>query len=206
MGEILRAVDFGTRVPELLEPHPSVRRVTLAGSRAAGTPTPLSDWDFAVEADDFAVLSEALPELTAPLEPLAQQWDPLGEHPTYMLTLRGPTKIDLIFFEETMTERPPWEVSAATLAAIDAHFWDWTLWLAAKRSRGHDDLVRQELEKMHGYLLRPLGVEDAPTTIEQAVEGYLEASRSAERRLGVEVPRGLREEVQPASCPRLESC
>jgi hypothetical protein len=191
-------VDFGTRVPELLEPHPAVRRVTLAGSRAAGTETPLSDWDFSVETRDFAALSEALPELTAPLAPLAQQWDPLGEHPTYMLMLRGPTKIDLIFFEETMIERPPWEASGATLAAIDAHFWDWILWLAAKRAGGHDDLVRQEFEKMHGYLLRPLGVEPAPTTIEQAVEEYVAASRSAERRLGVEVPRGLRDEVQPA--------
>jgi hypothetical protein len=198
MGEILRAVDFGTRVPELLEPHPSVRRVTLAGSRAAGTPTPLSDWDFAVETGDFALLSEALSELTAPLEPLAQQWDPLGEHPTYMLMLRGPTKIDLIFFEETMAEQPPWQVSAETLAAIDAHFWDWILWLAAKRAGGRDDLVGQELAKMHGYLLGPLGVDEAPATIEQAVDAYVAVSRSAERRLGVEVPRGLREEVLPA--------
>ncbi|HEY2939720.1 MAG TPA: hypothetical protein VGJ27_07910 [Gaiellaceae bacterium] len=198
MGEILRAVDFGTRLPELLEPHPWVRRVNLAGSRAAGTPTPLSDWDFAVETGDFAALSDALPELTAPLEPLAQQWDPLGEHPTYMLMLRGPVKIDLIFFEETMTERPPWEVSAETLAAIDAHFWDWILWLAAKRAAGRDDLVGQELEKMHGYLLRPLGVEAAPATIEEAVEGYLRALEKAERRFGVTVPRALRDEVLPA--------
>ena len=191
-------MDLGTRVPELLEPHPSVRRVALSGSRAAGTPTPLSDWDFAVETGDFAALSEALPELTAPLEPVAQQWDPLGEHPTYMLMLRGPVKIDLIFFEESMDERPPWEVGADTLAAVDAHFWDWILWLAAKRAGGHDHLVRQELEKMHGYLLRPLGVDDAPTTLEQAVEAYVAAAGSAERRLGVEVPRGLREEVLPA--------
>jgi hypothetical protein len=198
MVEILRAVDFGTRLPELLERHPSVRRVSLAGSRGAGTQTPLSDWDFAVETGDFAAVSNALPELTAPLEPLAQQWDLLGQHPTYMLMLRGPVKIDLIFFDEAMTERPPWEVSAETLAAIDAHFWDWILWLAAKRAGGRDDLVGEQLEKLHGYLLRPLGVEDAPTTIEQAVEDYLCALESTERRFGVTVPRALRDEVLPA--------
>jgi len=73
MAEILRAVDLGTRVPELLEQHPSVRRVALAGSRAGGTATPLSDWDFSVETDDLAALSQALPELTGPLDPLAEQ-------------------------------------------------------------------------------------------------------------------------------------
>src|SRR6266542_2148535 len=77
MGEILRAVDLGTRVPELIEEHPAVRSVSLAGSRAAGTPTPLSDWDFGIETDDLEALTPALPELLAPLEPLAQQWDPL---------------------------------------------------------------------------------------------------------------------------------
>ena len=191
-------MDPATRVPEVLEPHPSVRRVSLAGSRAAGTPTPLSDWDFAVETDDFQGLSEALPELTAPLEPLAQQWDPLGEHPTYMLMLRGPTKIDLIFFQETMRPRPRWHVNAETLAAVDAHFWDWILWLAAKRAGDRDELVRAELAKMHGYLLGPLGVEATPATIEEAVEEYLSASAAAERRLGVSLPRALRDEVLPA--------
>src|SRR6266540_4489167 len=73
MAEILRAVDLGTRIPELLEQHPSVRRVALAGSRAGGTATPLSDWDFSVETDDLAALSQALPELTGPLDPLAEQ-------------------------------------------------------------------------------------------------------------------------------------
>ena len=72
------------------------------------------------------------------------------------------------------------------------------LWLAGKRAGRRDDLVNHELAKMHGYLLRPLGVETAPATIEEAVEAYVSASRSADRRLGVEVPRGLREEVLPA--------
>jgi hypothetical protein len=198
MAEILRAVDLGTRVPELLRRHSGVRRAELVGSRAGGTPTPLSDWDFAVETDDLAALAAALPELLAPLEPLAQQWDPLGEHPTYMLMLRGPTKVDVIFFAEAMQERPPWQVRADTLAAIDAHFWDWILWLAAKRARGREELVREELAKMHGYLLAPLGRETAPETIEEAVAGYLSLSARAQRRLGVDVPRALRDEVQPA--------
>jgi pimeloyl-ACP methyl ester carboxylesterase len=191
-------VDFVTRVPELLGQDPSVRRVELAGSRAAGTETPLSDWDFAVQTDDFTALAEALPELVAPLEPLAQQWDPLGDRPTYMLMLPGPTKIDLIFPGEPMRDRPPWRVSADTMVALDAHFWDWILWLAAKRAGGREELVRDQLAKMHDFLLGPLGVVGEPSTIDEAVGAYLSASSEAEQRLGVVVPRALREEVLPA--------
>jgi pimeloyl-ACP methyl ester carboxylesterase len=198
MAEILRAVDFVTRVPELLGKHPSVRRVELAGSRAAGTETPLSDWDFAVETSDFEELAGALPRLVEPLEPITQQWDPLGDHPTYMLILRGPTKLDLIFPGEPMRERPRWQVSADTLAAVDAHFWDWILWLAAKRAGGRGELVDGQLAKLHDFLLGPLGVERAPATIDEAVAAYVSASAEAERRLGVAVPRALREEVLPA--------
>ncbi len=194
-------MDFGTRVPELLRKHPSVRRVELVGSRAAGTATPLSDWDFAVETSDLDTLARALPELVAPLEPLAQQWDPLGQHPTYMLMLRGPTKIDFIFSGEPMEERPPWQVSADTLAALDAHFWDWILWLAAKRARGRAELVSTELEKMHGFLLGPLGVEAVPATIEDAVDEYLAALDVAERRFGISLQRTLQHEVLRALRP-----
>jgi hypothetical protein len=198
MGEILRAVDFATWIPELLGRHPLVRRARLAGSRATGTTTPLSDWDFAVETDELDALAAELPELLAPLEPLAQQWDPLGERPTYMLMLHGPAKVDLIFVHQTMEERPPWRVTARTLAGLDAHFWDWILWLAAKRARGREELVRDELQKMHGFLLRPLGVADAPGTIDQALESYLRALEERERELGAEVSRTLRDEVLPA--------
>jgi hypothetical protein len=159
-AEILRAVDLGTRVPELLRRHPSVRSVELVGSRARGSPTALSDWDFGVETDDLAALKPALPGLVAPLEPLAEQWDPLGEPPTYMLVVRGPVKIDLIFSHEAVPQRPPWRVGPDTLAALDAHFWDWILWLAAKRAGGRDELVRGELKKMHGFLLGPLAGDD----------------------------------------------
>jgi hypothetical protein len=191
-------VDLGTRVPELLEPHPAVRSVRLTGSRASGTAITLSDWDFAVEANDLDALMAAFPELVAPLEPLAEQWDPLGEPPAYMLILRGPVKLDLIFFHDTVPQQPPWEASADTLPRIDAHFWDWILWLAAKRARGKDELVRDELAKMHGYLLRPLGVVTGPATIDDAIDKYLVALEGAERRFGVTVPPTLREEVLPA--------
>ncbi len=82
--------------------------------------------------------------------------------------------------------------------AIDAHFWDWILWLVAKRAGGRAELIRDELEKMHGYLLVPLGVPAAPATIEEAVDGYLVVLEEAERRFGVMVPRALRDEVLPA--------
>jgi hypothetical protein len=191
-------VDLGTLVPELLRRHPSVRRVELVGSRARGTPTALSDWDFGVETDDLAALEPALPGLVAPLEPLAEQWDPLGEPPSYMLVLRGPVKLDLIFFHETVPHRPPWRVGPDTLVALDAHFWDWILWLAAKRARRREELVLDELKKMHSFLLRPLGVDAAPATIEEAVGAYLSASAEVERGLGMKAPRALRDEVMPA--------
>jgi hypothetical protein len=187
-----------TRVPELLRKHPSIGRVDLAGSRATGSTTPLSDWDFVVATDDFPTLAEALPELVEPLVPLAEQWDPLAECATYMLMLRGPAKVDLIFPHEPAERASPWQVRPETLAAIDAHFWDWILWLAAKRARGRDELIRAELEKMHGFLLGPLGVQAVPEELEEAVVLYLSASRAAERQLGVAVPRALRDEVLPA--------
>jgi hypothetical protein len=172
-----------------------VRRVELVGSRARGTPTALSDWDFGVETNDLDALKPALPGLVAPLEPLAEQWDPLGEPPSYMLVVRGPVKIDLIFSHEAVPHRPPWRVGPDTLAALDAHFWDWILWLAAKRAGGRDELVRGELKKMHGFLLGPLGVDGAPGTIADAVGAYLSVSGKVERRLGMKVPRALRDEV-----------
>jgi hypothetical protein len=68
------------RVGALLRAHPSVRAVALAGSRARGTATPRSDWDLRVDVTDFAAVAAALPELVAPLQPLARLWDPLSRH------------------------------------------------------------------------------------------------------------------------------
>ena len=80
--------------------------VTLIGSRAAGTATDYSDWDFAVEVDDFHAVGTALSSRLAALKPLAQQWDPLSEHWCYMLMLAGPTKVDLLFPAEPHQAEP----------------------------------------------------------------------------------------------------
>jgi hypothetical protein len=175
-----------------------VRAVELVGSRATGSATPLSDWDFEVETDDFASVARALPELVTSLDPLAQQWDRISDYPCYMLMLTGPVKVDLIFPGEPYESLPPWTVSGETLDGIDQHFWDWILWLASKREKGKDGLVRRELEKMSAHLLRPLGAEAVPDSIDAALEGYRKARDEREREFGVEISRLREREVLPA--------
>ena len=46
-------MSLGDRAIDALERHPAVRRVRLVGSRATGTATAASDWDFAVDTDDL---------------------------------------------------------------------------------------------------------------------------------------------------------
>ena len=190
--------DLAASVRAALLPHRHIRAVELVGSRATGSSTPLSDWDFEVEADDFGAVARALPELVSALEPLAQQWDRISAYPCYMLMLTGPVKVDLIFPGEPYDSLPPWTVSAETLDGIDQHFWDWILWLASKREKGKDDLIRRELEKMSEHLLRPLGVDAAPGSIEAALEGYRRARDEREREFGREVSRRREREVLPA--------
>jgi hypothetical protein len=192
-----------------LLPHPHVLSVELVGSRATGSPTRLSDWDFEVMTDAFDAVARELPALVAELEPLAQQWDRISEYPCYMLMLIGPVKVDLIFPGEPYESLPPWRVSAETLDGLDRHFWDWILWLASKREKGQDELVRHELVKMSEHLLRPLGVDRVPGSIEAALETYRFARDRRERELGVEVSRRLEREVLPAVCrtrPRRGDC
>jgi hypothetical protein len=184
--------DLEQRVRAAIEPHPAVISVELAGSRARGEETPLSDWDFQVETRDFEALAAALPQLVEPLEPLSRQWDRYSPHPTYMLMLHGPLKLDLLFLGRLNQKRPPWEASASTLAAIDDHFWDWVLWMASKRD---DRLLRKQRSIMGEQLLAPLGVPDAPTGVEDAVAKYLGARRRAEREFGVKIDCALGEEV-----------
>jgi hypothetical protein len=172
--------------------------VELVGSRATGSSTPLSDWDFEVETDDFGSVARALPELVTPLEPLAQQWDRISDYPCYMLMLAGPAKVDLIFPGEPYESLPPWTVTPDTLDGIDQHFWDWILWLASKREKGKDELVRRELEKMGAHLLRPLGAEAVPDSIDAALEGYRKARDEREREFGVELSRRREREVMAA--------
>ena len=171
---------------------PLVRSVSLVGSRADGTATTLSDWDFHVGSSDPATVSLRLPELTRALRPLSQLWDPLARHPVYMLIVaaagRQVVKVDLLLdLPERRPSADPPAVTAATLPGIDAHFWDWNLWLAGKRLRGTETLVRTELAKMWGYLLKPLGGLAAPTTQPEAIAEYLRLLPRLERRHHIHV-------------------
>jgi hypothetical protein len=188
--------DLAASVKAALLPHPHVLTVELVGSRATGSPTSLSDWDFEVMTDGFDAVARELPAMVAELEPLAQQWDRISEYPCYMLMLRGAVKVDLIFPGEPYESLPPWTVTTETIDGVDRHFWDWILWLASKREKGQDELVRRELVKMSEHLLRPLGVDRVPGSIEAAFDDYRFARD--ERELGVEVSRRLEREVLPA--------
>jgi len=170
-------VDLGEAVVAAVSPHAAVRQIELIGSRAEGRETEWSDWDFGVRTSDFAALSEALPGLLAPLEPLAQLWDPLSTEQCWMLILRGPVKVDLIFPEEPHAKEEPWRVGTDTLAAIDDHFWDWMLWLKGKEAGDKTELVTTELEKLFGHA--------------DAVAAYRAGRDHAERRLGSAVSRRL---------------
>jgi hypothetical protein len=192
------ARDLAASVAAVLLPHPNVRSVELVGSRATGSATPLSDWDFEVETDDFASVAPALPELVTPLAPLSQQWDRISDYPCYMLLLTGPVKVDLIFPGEPYESLPPWTVTPDTLDRIDQHFWDWILWLASKREKGKHELVRRELEKMSVHLLRPLGVHAVQSSIGAALGAYRAARDQREREFGLEISRRREREVLPA--------
>jgi hypothetical protein len=185
------------RIEAALTGAPVVEGVVLAGSRARGEATALSDWDFELLAPDLDAAVAALPRLVDPLVPLSRQWDRLSPFATYMLMLRGPVKVDFLFPSRPNPPAPPWEVSAATLAALDAHFWDWALWLASKRLAGRDALITEELGRMHEHLLAPMGA-PAPATLEDAVRSYTARRGELERELGAQVPRTLEREVRPA--------
>ena len=189
--------DLAERVERALLRHPNVAAVRLVGSRSSGAPSPLSDWDFVIETEHFEGVARELPDAVAELEPIAQQWDRISDYPCYMLMLAGPVKVDLIFPNEPYTSRPPWTVSAETLDGIDQHVWDWLLWLASKREKGEEELVRRELEKMFDHLLAPLGADEPPSTLEEAAETYRSARDRREREFGIRVDRVREREVLP---------
>ena len=194
-------------VSQALRSHPSVRDVRLVGSRAEGCGHELSDWDLAVETDDFSSVSQDLHRLVAPLCPLAEQWDPYSSHACYMLLLTGPTKVDLVFPDEAREWSPPWSPSPETLEAIDRHFWDWILWLEQKRRGRSDDVLAKSLDDMYELLLRPMGAVERPQSIPAALDAYLAARDTLERRYGRTVPRALEHEVRPVlvgELPRAE--
>jgi hypothetical protein len=157
----------------------------------------LSDWDFLVETDDFGAVAADLPSLCVPLRPIGQQWDRLGSYNCWMLMLRGPTKVDLIFADEPHQDEPPWRPAAENLSAIDLHFWDW-LWLRSKEAAGKDEIVASELEKLFEHILSPLGVAEPPLTLPSAVAAYRQARAQNERLFDVRVPRRLEREVAPS--------
>src|SRR5262245_44902957 len=189
--------DLAGRVERALLRHPKIIAVRLVGSRAGGTPSPLSDWDFLVETDDFDAAARDLPRAVSELEPIARQWDRISDYPCYMLMLAGPIKVDLIFPSEPYTSLPPWTVSAETLDGIDQHVWDWLLWLASKREKGKEDLVRSERAKMFDHLLGPMGAEAAPGTLAEAAAAYGSARDRRELEFGVRVTRVREREVLP---------
>jgi hypothetical protein len=125
-------VDLVERVRAVLLSDPNVTSVDLVGSRSLGTETALSDWDIQIAAIDVDGLMATLPSLTEQLKPLAAQWDRLSSRPVYMLILPGGIKVDLFSDDRPRTNEPPWQPQSDDLRAIDAHFWDWILWLGGK--------------------------------------------------------------------------
>ena len=180
----------------LVAEHPAVRGVELAGSRSRGTHAELSDWDLAIDTADFAAVARDLPALVAPLEPLGQQWEPMGHFPVYQVLLRGPTKIEYLFLDHRQEPMPPPTPGPDTLAAIDNHFWDWIWWLATKAAIGRDDLVAEHLPQLHAHLLQPLGETTAPESIAAAIEAFVARRDALEGKLGISVPRALEDEVR----------
>jgi len=187
-------VVFGRRVIEIVERHPAVQRVQLVGSRAAGTATAVSDWDYAVDTDNFQAVAADIGSLTAELGPLAQQWDRLSETQCWMVMLPGPAKLDFIF-TEPHDQEPPWHPEPSNLAAMDCHFWDWAWWLRSKEVRGKSELVASELHKLYDHILHPMGVEVLAVSLDSAVAGYLVARERLEGQFAVAVPRALERAV-----------
>jgi hypothetical protein len=191
-------VDVGEAVVAVVAPHPAVKSIELVGSRAEGRATRWSDWDFAVRAGDFRAVAEALPELLARFDPLVQQWDRLSSEQCWMLLLAGPVKVDLIFPDEPHEKEGPWKPGPETLAGIDDHFWDWMLWLKSKEVAVKSEQVALELDKLHGHLLAPLGVQQPPSSVAEAVASYRAARGRAEARFGRSVSRDVERAVAPA--------
>jgi hypothetical protein len=167
-----------------------VRSVELIGSRADGSATELSEWDYLVRSAEPATLASRLPALIAPLRPLGQLWDPLARTPVFMIVLPGAVKVDVFSGAYPATPELP-AGAAGRLRQVDTHFWDWNLWLGAKRLRGNDELVRAELAKMYRHVLRPLGAASAPHRQDEAIGVYLELRRHRETQLGAPVAPGL---------------
>jgi hypothetical protein len=187
--------DLVTVATGLLAGHPAVKSVEFAGSRSRGTHEQLSDWDFAVETTDFDAVAQDMPALVAPLDPLGQQWEPMGHFPVYQVLLRGPTKIEYLFLEHAQNPMPPLQPSGQTLPAINTHFWDWIWWLATKASIGRSELVAEHMPQLHAQLLRPIGISAVPTSIEYAINTFVARRNALEDEFAVSIDRALETEV-----------
>jgi hypothetical protein len=171
--------------------------VRLDGSSATGSRTALSDWDFDLQlAPDLTV--NAIADAIHDIDALAVFWDPLSHRANLIVLLDGPIKIDLIAADRpnpVPIER--WEVTTESLPRLDAHFWDWTLWLGAKQLRGQTELVRDEMQKMYGALLRPLGAARAHD-IRSAIASYPSARDYRAEELHVVIDKTLQHQVDSA--------
>lgn len=191
-----RAVeDLVALASRLVAAHPAVTGVEFAGSRSRGTHEELSDWDFAVKTSDFGAVARDMPRLVAPLQPLGEQWEPLGHFPVYQALLPGPTKVEYLFLDEVQDAKPPVRPSAETLAAINTHFWDWMWWLITKATAGHQDLVEEHMPQLYAHLLQPLGIAAAPDSIDKAIAAFVARRDALEYEYGVCLPRALEDEV-----------
>jgi predicted nucleotidyltransferase len=183
------------RVAKTLLAHPAVTAVRLAGSRARGTANAFSDWDFAVESSDFPALAQDLPGVVEALEPLSAMWDPYADFHCFMMLLRGPVTVDLLFLEQEREPGPPWQLTRQTLPAIDCHFWEWINWAGSKVAAGDRGHLEWHLPLLSTMLLQPLGVAAIPGTVEEAVRLYVAARSAAEKSFGLRVSRELEKEV-----------
>ena len=184
-------------IREALGASEVVSSVLLGGSRARGGATELSDWDIYVEGDPEGMMTE-IPALVASFGPLAAFWEPLSEEAGYMVVMDGPTKVDVFPLGARRHIQPPWRLNADSLPKIDAHFWDWTLWLGGKALRGEWSLVADELDEMYRFLLAPVGVAIPPTSLDEAVASYLRARQDAVDSLRVRVQAELGRQVSEA--------
>lgn len=188
--------DWVATATALLRDHPAVTSIQFAGSRSRGMHAQLSDWDFAVETSDFEALARDLPALVAPLEPLSQQWEPMGHFPVYQVMLPGPTKVEYLFLDQSQDPVPSREPSPETLEPINTHFWDWIWWITTKESIGRTDLVSDHLTQLHAHLLLPMGIQTVPESIPAAIEAFVTRRAALEQEFGVSVDRKLEREVR----------
>jgi hypothetical protein len=192
-----RHPDVVRTIWEALEGSKVVSSLVLGGSRAGGTATELSDWDLYAEGDPDGMMAE-IPVLVASLGPLAAFWEPLSELAGYMVVMDGPVKVDVFPLGAHRRIQPPWLLDADSLASIDGHFWDWTLWLGSKSLRGERQLVTDELAKMYGFLLAPLGVGSVPASLDEAVASFHRVRAEAMDTLGIVVQQELGRQVSEA--------